>query len=145
MENIKEKKLLQKIAEGVNGKTIWTKPVLLLAKDGDSYNACNDSIKGKFKCRNFTTVDATYINFVRINNKLEMEIAGVVCDGHKPEVDVYVQLGTQYFESVLHYCVNLLEYENKPVLFIICEADMNAGEEYIPAWVHSEFEIMRLE
>lgn len=145
MENITEKQLLQKIAEGVNEKASWIKPVLLLAKDGASYNACVDSIKEKHKCRYFTITDATHINFVRINNKLEMEIEGVVCDGHKPEVEVYIQLGTQYYENVLRYCVNLLEYENKPVLFIICEADMNAGEEYIPAWVHSEFEIMRLE
>lgn len=145
MKTITKFELLQKIAKGVNGKTNWTKPVLLLTKDGDSYNDCVDSIKKKYNCFYFAGVEPDHIDFVRINNKLEMKVGDVVCNGHKPEVKVYINLGITYIEKDLRYCINLLEYENKPVIFIVCESDKNAGLENIPAWVNSEFEIMRVE
>ncbi len=120
--------------------------MLLLAKNGSDYLNVVDSINECYQDQeySFTIVDAEQITFVKNQGKVEMMVQGVTCDGHKPSIKVYVHLGTKYFYNVLHYCVDLCEYEAKPVIFLICEADKDCSVEDIPTWVNDDFEIVRL-
>lgn len=136
--------LLQKINDGVTGKAKWTKPVMVLA-NVHGYLDCSDGISERFKVWHYTTVEPDHIEFVRINGKLEEKLNGIQCDGHKPEVEVYVNLWTTYFENILRYGINILEYEGKPVVIIVCETDKMAGVDQFPEWVNSEYEIVQLQ
>ena len=145
MKEISEKEFLQKLKDGVSKKVVWQKPFLLLTKNGADYLYINDSFKEKYKTKNINT-DPAYFEFVRVDNKLEMSLNGVTVDGHNPDIDIYEYLGGPlgYDERIHRYCVDLVEYENKPVISFICVTDKNCSIENIPAWMHETFEIAKL-
>ena len=137
---------MQKIADSIQKETTWEKPMLLLTKNGNDYNEFVDSLSETYpnETHSFTVVDAEHINFIRVDGKLEMKVQDVICDGHKSDVKLYTHLGINYCDKVLHYCVNLLEYETKPVIYIVCKADNTCSIDNIPEWVKDEFDIVRL-
>ena len=49
-----------------------------------------------------------------------------------------------YDEKIHRYFVNLVEYEAKPVVCLICVADKNCSVADIPEWMKEEFEIAML-
>ena len=143
---ISEKELLKKVEEGVSKKAVWQKPLLLLTKNGDDYNYINDLLNENY--RDSSIVNEPFYNeFVRVGNKLEMLLNGVIVDYHHSDVDFYKYLGgpLAYDEKIHRYCVSLVEYEAKPVISFICVADKNCAVEDIPAWMKEEFEIGMLE
>lgn len=142
---ISEKEFLKKVADGVSKEVIWDKPFLLLTKDGDNYIYMLDALKETYKSQNINT-DPSSFEFVRIDDKLEMSHNGVIVDGHHPDVDIYEYLGGPlgYDEKIHRYCVDLVEYEGKPVISFICIADKDCSIENIPAWMHDKFEIAML-
>ena len=143
---ISEKEFLKKVADGVSKKVIWDKPFLLLTKDGDDYNYMLDALKETYKSQNINT-DPSSFEFVRIDDKLEMSLNGEICNGHHPEIDIYKFLesaNNRYDERTLQYCVDLVEYEGKPVISLICTDSKDYSIENIPAWMHDKFEIAML-
>lgn len=145
MKEISEKEFLQKLKDGVSKKVVWQKPFLLLTKDGSDYNYISDAINETYNNYCINT-DPLHLKFVRNDNKLEMSLNGVIVDGHHPDVDIYEYLGGPlgYDEKIHRYCVDLVEYENKPVISFICVTDKNCSIENIPAWMHETFEIAKL-
>ena len=139
---ISEKEFLKKVADGVSKKVIWDKPFLLLTKDGDDYIYMLDALKETYKSQNINT-DPFSFEFVRIDDKLEMSLNGVIVDGHHPDVDIYEYLGGPlgYDEKIHRYCVDLVEYEGKPVISFICVSDKDCSIENIPDWMHDKFYI----
>jgi hypothetical protein len=85
--------------------------------------------------------------FVRTDNQLELSINGVIVDGHKPEVQLYEYLGgpLAYDEKIHRYCIDLFEYEVKPVISFICVTDKNCSVDRIPEWIKEKFEVVLLE
>lgn len=146
MNTITGTDLLKKVEDGVSGNVIWQKPLLLLTKNGSDYNYILDILNEKYRTRNINT-EATYFEFVRDNNKLQMSLNGEICDGHHTDVDLYQYLGgpLAYDEKIHRYCVGLIEYEAKPVISMICVSDKNCSVENIPEWMKDEFEISLLE
>lgn len=142
---ISEKEFLQKLGDGVSQKVIWQKPFLLLCKDGSDYIYLSDTISETYNIKIINT-DHLHFKFVRNGNKLEMSLNGVTVDGHNPDIDIYEYLGGPlgYDERIHRYCVDLLEYESKPVISFICLTDKNCSIEDIPAWMHETFEIAKL-
>lgn len=145
MRTITEKELLQKVEEGVSKKVVWQKPLLLLTENGDDYNYILDQLNNNYRSGNINT-DPFQVSFTRVNNKLELSINGVICDGHEPEIDFYDYLGGYlgYDETVHRYCIDLLEYENKPVISLICVTDTNCSPDSIPVWMEDSFDIAKL-
>ena len=145
MKEISEKEFLQKLKDGVSKKVVWQKPFLLLTKDGSDYNYISDALSETYNNRYINT-DPLHFKFVRNDNKLEMSLNGVIVDGHHPDVDIYEYLGGPlgYDEKIHRYCVDLVEYEGKPVISFICVTDKNCSIENIPAWMHETFEIAKL-
>jgi len=146
MNTITETDLLKKVEDGVSRKAVWQKPLLLLAQNGSDYNYILDILNEKYRTRTINT-EATYFEFVRDNNKLQMSLNGEICDGHHTDVDLYKYLGgpLAYDEKIHRYCVGLIEYEAKPVISMICVCDNNCSVENIPVWMQDEFEICMLE
>ena len=142
---ISEKELLKKVEDGVSKNTIWQKPLLLLTKDGSDYNYMLDSINEKYRTSTIVT-EPNYFEFVRVGDKLEMSLNDEIIDGHHPDVDVYNYLGGPlgFDEKVHRYCVDLIEYETKPVISFICVADKNCSVDDIPEWIKEQFEIALL-
>ncbi len=141
---ISEKELLQKVKDGVSKTTIWQKPLLLLTQNGSDYNYIMDTINEAYNIKNINT-DPSHIVFVRENGKLESTLNGVTIDYHS-DADIYEYLGgpLAYDEKTHRFCVDLVEYEGKPVISIICVADKNCSVENIPDWMHEKFEITML-
>ncbi len=139
---ISEKEFLKKVADGVSKEVIWDKPFLLLTKDGDDYNYMFDALKETYKSQNINT-DPSSFEFVRIDDKLEMSLNGVIVDGHHPDVDIYEYLGGPlgYDEKIHRYCIDLVEYEGKPVISFICVADKDCSIENIHDWMYDKFDI----
>lgn len=145
IKEISEKEFLQKLKEGVFQKVVWKKPFLLLTKDGSDFNYISDAISETYNY-SYITIDPQHIKFVRNDNNLEMSLNGVIVDGHRPDVEVYVYLGGPlgFDENIHRYCVALVEYESKPVISLICVTDKNCSIENIPSWMHEIFEIAML-
>ena len=143
---ISEKELLKKVEEGVSKTAVWQKPLLLLTKNGSDYNYINDLLCDAYRDSCIVN-EPFYDEFVRVGNKLEMSLNGVIVDYHHPDVDLYKYLGgaLAYDEKVHRYCVGLIEYEAKPVISFICVADKNCSVGNIPEWMKEEFEIAMLE
>ena len=144
---ISEKEFLQKLGDGVSQKVIWQKPFLILCKDGSDYIYLSETISETYNHSYITTVEPLYFKFARNDNNLEMSLNGVIVDGHHPDVEVYMFLGIGplgYDERIHRYCVDLLEYESKPVISFICLTDKNCSIEDIPAWMYEKFEIAML-
>jgi len=146
IETITEKVLLKKVEDGVSKNKIWQKPLLLLTKDGDDYNYMLDALKETYKSQNINT-DPSSFEFVRIGDKLEMSFNGEKVNGHHTDVDVYYYLGgcKGYDEKTHRYCVDLVEYEAKPVISFICVTDKDCSIENIPDWMQEKFEIAMLQ
>jgi hypothetical protein len=146
MNTITGTEFFKKVEDGVSGKLVWHKPLLLLTQNGSDYNYIVDIINERYQTRSINS-EATYFEFVRDNNKLQMSLNGVICDGHHTDVDLYKYLGgpLAYDEKIHRYCVNLIEYEAKPVISLICVSDNNCSVENIPEWMEEEFEISMLE
>ena len=146
IETITEKVLLKKLEDGVSKNKIWQKPLLLLTKDGDDYNYMLDALKETYKSQNINT-DPSSFEFVRIGDKLEMSFNGEKVNGHHTDVDVYYYLGgcKGYDEKTHRYCVDLVEYEAKPVISFICVTDKDCSIENIPDWMQEKFEIAMLQ
>jgi hypothetical protein len=146
MNTITGTELLKKVEDGVSRKTLWPKPLLLLTQNGSDYNYISDSLNEKYQVRSINT-DACYFEFVQADNNLEMSYNDVIVDGHHPDVDLYKYLGgpLAYDEKIHRYCVNLLKYEAKPVISMICVSDQGCSIEDIPEWMKEEFEIYMLE
>ena len=142
---ISEKEFLQKVADGVSKKIVWEKPFLLLFKDGDDYNYIVDMLSKAYKSRSIIN-EPTHYKFVRVGDKLEMSFEGAICNGHYPDVDIYKYLGGPlgYDEKIHRYCADLIEYESKPVISLICISDKNCSVKNIPAWMEDKFEIAML-
>ena len=146
VELISEKELLKKVQEGVSKKAAWQKPLLLLTQNGSDYNYIRDLLKENY--RSSCIVNEPFYNeFVRVDNKLEMSLNGVIVDYHHSDVDFYEYLGgcLGYDEKIHRYCVSLVEYEAKPVISFICVTDKNCSVKNIPAWMKEEYEIAMLE
>lgn len=155
ISKITEKDLMIKVQEGVSQKGKWQKPLLLLTKNGEDYNYMLDSLNKMYESHNLNA-DPSYYGFVRDNNELKMILTsetvnghhkGEAVDGHHPEVDYYEYLGGPLgFDETIHrYCVDLIEYDGKPVISFICMADKNCSVEDIPAWIKEDFEIALLQ
>ena len=86
---ISEKEFLKKVADGVSKEVIWKKPFLLLTKNGADNNYMLDALKETYKSQNINT-DPSSFEFVRIDDKLEMSLNGVIVDGHHPDVDICI-------------------------------------------------------
>ena len=142
MKEISEKEFLQKLKDGVSKKVVWQKPFLLLCKDGSDYNYISDAINETYNSYCINT-DPLHFKFVRNDNKLEMSLNGEIVDGHHPDVDIYEYLGGPlgYDEKIHRYCVDLVEYEGKPVISFICVTDKNCSIENIPDWMYDKFDI----
>lgn len=142
VNTISEKELMKKVEEGVSGTAVWQKPLLLLTKNGDDHNYISDLLHKNFRDK-YIESEPSFDEFVRVDNKLEMTLNGVIVDYHFPDVDLYkYQRGPMAFdEKVCSYCVNLIEYEGKPVISFICVADKDCAIEDIPEWMEDEFEI----
>lgn len=147
-----EKELLNKVKDGVSKNVIWQKPLLLLTNNDKDYLYICDTLNELYRVMNINT---DYINFefVRRDNKVELmykgkdpEYKGMICDGHKPDVDIYEYLGgaLAYDEEIHRYCVGLTEYEAKPVISLMCVADKISSVENIPEWMKESFEIAML-
>ena len=139
---ITEKELLKKFEDGVSKNVIWQKPLLLLTKNGSDYTHIMDTINKRFHNKNINT-DALHYEFVRNNDNLKLSINGVICDGHHPEIDFYDYLGEPlgFDEKIHRYCIDLIEYEAKPVISYICITDKGCSVEEIPAWIKEKYEI----
>jgi hypothetical protein len=142
VNEISSEEFLKKVREGVSKNVIWQKPFLLLTNNGDEYNDIVDTVNEFFRSRNINA-DAVSFEFVRADNKLEMSLGSVIVDGHHPDVDIYEYYGgpLSYDEKIHRYCVDLCEYEGKPVISFISLSDKNCSIENIPAWMFDEFEI----
>jgi hypothetical protein len=143
---ISEKEFLKKVADGVSKEVIWKKPFLLLTKNSADYLYINDALSETYKSKHIV-IEPAYIKFVRIDDKLEMSLNGEICNGHHPEIDIYKFLesaNNRYDERTLQYCVDLVEYEGKPVISLICTDSKDYSIENIPAWMHDKFEIAML-
>lgn len=145
IDQITETELLRKVEAAVSKKTIWQKPLLLLTKDGSDYNYIIDALNKKCHVMNINN-NPSFSKFVRVNGKLELSLNGQICNAHHPEVDVYEYLGgpLAYDENIHRYCIDLVEYDAKPVISFICVADKNCAAENIPAWIQEQFEIAML-
>ena len=143
---ISENELLKKVEEGVYKTAVWQKPLLLLTKNGDDYNYITDLLHETYRGRGIG-ITPDYHEFVRVDNKLEISLNGVIVDEHHSDVDFYEYLGgpLAYDEKIHRYCVSLFEYEAKPVISFICVTDKNCAVEDIPEWMEKEFEIAILE
>lgn len=139
---ITEKDLLKKVEDGVSKNVIWQKPLLLLTKNGEDYNNIMDTLNDIFSEKNINT-DPFNWNFVRVDGKLELSLNGVTVNGHYPDIDIYEYLGGPlgFDEKVHRYCVDLLEYEAKPVISLICVQDKNCSVEDIPVWMKEQFAV----
>lgn len=75
-----------------------------------------------------------------------MSLNGVIVNGHHPDVEVYKYLGGPlgFDEKTHRYFVDLVEYEKKPVISLICIADKNCSIDDIPSWMHEKYEIAML-
>ncbi len=146
LELISEKELLKKVGEGVSKKVAWQKPLLLLTKNDDDYIYITDLLHETYRGRGIGN-DPDYHEFVRVDNKLEISLNGVIIDYHHSDVDFYEYLGSYlaYDEKIHRYCVSLFEYEAKPVISFICVTSKNCAVEDIPEWMEKEFEIAMLE
>ena len=147
VELISEKELLKKVREGVSKKVAWQKPLLLLTKNGDDYIYITDLLHETYRGRAIGN-GPVYHEFVRVDNKLEISLNGIIIDYHHSDVDFYEYLDSSYLgydEKIHRYCVSLVEYEAKPVISFICVTDKNCSVENIPAWMKEEYEIAMLE
>ena len=104
-----------------------------------------DTLNERFRSRNINT-DPFNWEFVRVDGKLEISLNGDTVDGHNPSVDIYEYLGgcLGFDEKVHHYCIDLIEYEAKPVISFFCVTDKNCSVENIPVWMKEQFEIAML-
>ena len=145
IDKITEEELLGKVQDGVSKNVIWQKPLLLLTKDGSDYTYIMDKLGERFSKKNINT-DPFNWDFIRVDGKLELSLNGVSVDGHNPDVDIYEYLGGPlgFDEKVHRYCVNLIEYEAKPVISLICVQDKNCSVENIPTWIKEQFEVVML-
>ena len=139
---ISEKAFLQKLKNGISQKVIWKKPFLLLTRNGSDYNYISDTINETYHI-SYINTDPVHFKFVRNDNKLELLLNGIIIDGHHSDIDAYVYLGGPlgYDEKTHRYCVDLVEYEKKPVISFICIENINCSVEDIPAWMQDKFEI----
>ena len=146
IETISKKVLLKKVEDGVSKNKIWQKPLLLLTKDGSDYNYMSDSIDELYQTRAIV-MEPRYFKFVRNGDKLERSFNSAKVNGHNTDVDVYYYLGGNigYDEITHRYCVDLVEYEAKPVISFICVADKDCSIENIPDWMQEKFEIAMLQ
>ena len=146
VKQISQEELLQKVAEGVSKSAEWKRPLLLLTKDGGDYNFILDRIDEAYHTSCINT-DPHYYSFSRVNNQLEIYLNGEVADYHKPDVEVYIYLGgpLAFDETIHRFCVDLLEYEAKPVISMICVSDKNCSVKDIPAWMNEKFDIVMLQ
>jgi hypothetical protein len=151
IEKITEESLLKKVADGVSRKSVWTKPMLLLTKDGDDYLYISDTLNEiypKSKCIN---VDPSYYRFDVVDGEQVLVLLTgdeeVIIDGHSPEVEFYKNLGGPlgYDEEHHRYCVGLCKYESKPVISFICISDKLCSIDSIPEWMYNEFDIVMLD
>lgn len=145
IKQISQEELLKKVTAGVSKSVIWKKPLLLLTKDSSDYNIISDKLNETFRTRIINT-DPSHFTFVRVNNLLEITLKGVFVDYHQPDVDVLANLGgpLAFDEKIHRYCVDLVEYEAKPVISLICVTDKNCSAEDIPEWMNEKFEILML-
>lgn len=145
IDQITEKELLKKVEDAVSKKKVLQKPLLILTKDGSDYICITDSLSETYNVKNINT-DPSYYEFVRVDGNLKMSFNGEIFDGHHADVDIYEYLGGPlgFDESIHRYCLNLIEYESKPVISFICVADKNCSVECIPAWIKEKFELAML-
>jgi hypothetical protein len=119
IEKITEESLLKKVADGVSRKSVWTKPMLLLTKNGDDYLYISDTLNEiypKSKCIN---VDPSYYRFDVVDGEQVLVLLTgdeeAIIDGHRPELELYKNLGG-YLGYVVYYWMGRF-YEKLPKVF----------------------------